>query len=299
MKSNCPLCTSEKHKILGKPRTNSISQGFIDCEYSIVQCSNCCVYYVHPPISFSDKQWADLYNSEYFSSQSNWLIKKRALELSQRFDKAISYIGQKQISFLDVGAGEGKTLIEGAKRGWDVTGIDIVDNRIDLAKRSGIKFLQGKFLEIDIPENNFDFIYLDSVLEHVLTPKEYLLKINKILKPGGIVYTGVPNEDSLFNDIRKFAFFILGKKNISEKIKPFDSPYHVIGFNKKSLGFIFERTNLKIKFMRNFGRKFDFLSNTPYQKGFWIGLFFLFPIEFIGNLLGRDVYFEAYLTKEK
>lgn len=137
------------------------------------------------------------------------------------------------------------------------------------------------------------------MLEHVLTPKEYLLKINKILKPGGIVYTGVPNEDSLFNDIRKLAFFILGKKNISEKIKPFDSPYHVIGFNKKSLGFIFERTNLKIKFMRNFGRKFDFLSNTPNQKGFWIGLFFLFPIEFIGNLLGRDVYFEAYLTKEK
>ena len=139
--------------------------------------------------------------------------------------------------------------------------------------------------------------YLDSVLEHVLNPKEYLLKINSILKVGGVVYIGVPNEDCMFNDIRKLLFQLLGMKDISEKIKPFDSPYHVIGYNKESLEFIFNKTNLKTKFMRNFGRKFEFLSHTTSQRGFWIGLFLL-PIEFIGNILNRDVYYEAYISKE-
>lgn len=227
------------------------------------------------------------------------MLRKRETELSQRFNQALSFIGSKNISFLDIGAGEGKTLLEGLRRGWNVTGIDIVDNRINTAKSPEVKFIKARFLDYEFPINQYDFIYLDSVLEHVLNPKEYLQKINRILKPGGIVYVGVPNEDSLFNDIRKIAFALTGKKHLSEKIKPFDSPYHVIGFNKKSLEFIFERTNFKIKFMRNFGRKLDFLSHSPNQKGFWIRLFFLFPVEFIGNLLGRDVYFEAYLTKEK
>jgi 2-polyprenyl-3-methyl-5-hydroxy-6-metoxy-1,4-benzoquinol methylase len=62
------------------------------------------------------------------------LLRKRETELSQRFNQAISFIESKNISFLDIGAGEGNTLLEGQKRGWNVTGIDIVDNRIDQAK---------------------------------------------------------------------------------------------------------------------------------------------------------------------
>jgi 2-polyprenyl-3-methyl-5-hydroxy-6-metoxy-1,4-benzoquinol methylase len=298
MNSKSPLCENIQHALFGKPKTNSVSQQFVDQDYNVVQCINCKVYYVHPLITFTDEQWAKLYNNEYFAEQSTWLLHKREVELSQRFNQALSFIGSKNISFLDIGAGEGKTLLEGLKRGWNVAGIDIVDNRIDQAKHEDIKFFKGKFLEHEFEINQYDFIYLDSVLEHVLNPKEYLQKINRILKPGGIVYVGVPNEDSLFNDIRKIAFALTGKKHLSEKIKPFDSPYHVIGFNKKSLNFIFDKTNFKIKYMRNFGRKFDFLSCSPNQKGFWLGLFFLFPVEFIGNLLGRDVYYEAYLTKE-
>ncbi|MCL5030937.1 MAG: hypothetical protein M1480_18175 [Bacteroidetes bacterium] len=79
--------------------------------------------------------------------------------------------------------------------------------------------------------------------------------------------------------------------------RPFDSPYHVIGFNLNSLKFLIRKLDLEIKYVRNFGRKFDFLSFTPNKKGFWISLFFLFPIEIIGNLIKRDVYIEAYLTK--
>ena len=298
MESTCPICNDRRYKIIGKPRTNRISEAIIDKDYYVVQCLNCKVYYVSPQISFSRSQWAKLYNSEYFSLQSKWLLEKRANELTERFSKALKHLPQNNISFLDVGTGEGKALIEGLKRNWNVTGIDIVDNRIEEAKSENINFITANFLEYNFPVNHFDFIYFDSVLEHVINPLEYLHKIKKILKENGIVYVGIPNEDSLFNYVRKFIFYLIGRKNISVKIKPFDSPYHVIGFNKKSLSHIFNKTNLSVIYMRNFGRKFDFLGHKINQKGFWIGLLFLLPVEFIGKLIKKDVYFEVFLTKK-
>lgn len=300
MVNNCPVCGSKGYVILGKSKTNSISDKFINKDYNVVKCNNCYSYFVLPQIEFSNEQWSLLYNSEYFSCQSKWLIKQRAKELKQRFDKAKYYLKDKNnIKFLDVGAGEGKTLIEGIGRGWEVTGIDIVDNRIENAKINKIKFTKAKFLEHEFPENYFDFIYLDSVLEHVLNPIEYLIKIKRILKTNGILYVSVPNEDSLFNDVRRIVFNVIGRKGITEKLKPFDSPYHVIGFSFTSFKYLMNKTDLGIKYFRNIGRKFDFLSSPPNKKAFWISLFFLFPIEIIGYIIKRDVYLEAYLTKEK
>lgn len=299
MKTSCPICNNTEHDRIGLGKTNSISVKFIENKYEIVKCKHCECYYVYPQITFTDSQWSELYHSEYFGNQSEWLIKKRSKELSQRLDR-VNALSQsiEKIKLLDIGTGEGNLLIEGLKRGWDVTGIDIVDNRKSSAKKSEIKFIRAKFLESDFKAETFDFIYLDSVLEHVLQPKEYLLKAAKILKKGGIIYIGVPNEDCLFNDVRKMIFYFIGRKKISSKIKPFDSPYHVVGFNKSSLNFLFSETNLKIKYFRNFGRKFNFLSSKPSNKAFWISLIFLLPIEFLSNWIGRDVYYEVYLTKE-
>lgn len=299
MNQSCPVCSSNNFNIVGDPKPNKIALKFFNKDYKVVKCNNCSTYYVQPFIDFTDSQWAELYNSEYFSFQSEWLSNKRKKELSERFNKATSFLKDPdKINFLDIGAGEGKTLIEGLNRNWNVTGIDIVDNRIEEAKSDQINFLSGKFLEIDLPENSFDFIYLDSVLEHVLQPVEYLMKIKKILKPGGILYLGIPNEDCLFNFIRKFVFRIMGRGNISEKLKPFDSPYHVVGFNKSSFNYLINKTNFRVKYFRNFGRKFDFLSYKISSKAFWIGFFFLLPVEYIGYLTKTDVYFEAYLTKD-
>ena len=300
MKDFCPICNSTDRRVIGTPKTNPISSKFINKEYKVVQCSNCQLYYVSPLIDFNNTQWADLYNSEYFANQSEWLIKRRKKEIAGRFETAKKFATNKnnKLKYLDVGAGEGKGLLEALQLGWEPTGIDIVDNRLQEAKLPGIKFIQSNLLESNLPENYFDFIYVDSVIEHVLNPFEYLSRIKNLLSVGGVIYIGVPNEDCLFNSVRRLVFNMTGKKNESEKIKPFDSPYHVIGFNDNSLKYFFDKMNLKVLKKRNFGRKFDFLSFPPDSKSFWINLFFLFPIEYPGQLLQKDIYFEAYLTKE-
>jgi SAM-dependent methyltransferase len=299
MNDCCPICKSNEKKEIGLPKTNSISKKFVNEDFKVVQCSNCELYYVSPPINFSSNQWSELYNNEYFSNQSNWLIKKRKKELAERFDIAKNLIENKnpKLRYLDIGAGEGKGLLEAYARGWETIGIDIVDNRLSEAKLPDIKFIKANLLEADLPQNFYDFIYVDSVIEHVLNPFDYLTKIKTLLSNGGVIYIGVPNEDCLFNNVRKLVFVATGKKNESEKIKPFDSPYHVVGFNHYSLNYFFNRLELKVLKKRNFGRKFDFLSYSPKSKSFWINLFFLFPVEYPGQLVHKDVYLEAYLTK--
>ncbi len=121
MKNNCPICDCNENVFMGNPKTNSISRKFVNEKYFVAKCKNCTAYYVSPKITFSDKQWEKLYNSNYFSNQSNWLIKKREMELKQRFDIAEKFLIEKsnKINFLDIGTGEGKALVEARRRGWE------------------------------------------------------------------------------------------------------------------------------------------------------------------------------------
>ncbi len=161
----------------------------------------------------------------------NGILKRGKLDSKERMNKAAGFTSNKIDNFLDIGCGEGYSLIEAKSRGWNVYGLDITDHRMETAKASSIKFINADLINSNLPSDFFDIIYLDSVLEHVYNPSDYLSEIKRILKKGGILYLGVPNEDSLFNDVRKILYKIT-RKNITEKIKPFQSPYHINGFNR-------------------------------------------------------------------
>jgi Methylase involved in ubiquinone/menaquinone biosynthesis len=293
----CPVCGAEKYVITGKPVVNKTAQSIIKEDYSVVQCSRCSLYFVAPQIDFTAEERKLLYNPDYFSVQTEWLVKKRENELIQRMEIFERFVKSDEINFLDIGCGEGNTLSAALAKGWKVNGIDITDNRIEKAKDKKINFTEGMFLETEYKPDSFDIIYIDSVLEHVVDPFGYLKEIRRILKKGGVIYVGVPNEDSLQNDIKKIVYNFTGKKHIAKQLKPFDTPYHIIGFNRKSLKEAVERAGLKIVKLHNFGRKFEFLGVPRGSKGFYIQLFLL-PFEFLGMITGRDVYFEALLTKE-
>jgi 2-polyprenyl-3-methyl-5-hydroxy-6-metoxy-1,4-benzoquinol methylase len=85
------------------------------------------------------------------------------------------------------------------------------------AKIPEIKFIKSSLLDANLQENYFDFIYVDSVVEHVLNPVEYLTKIKSLLRPGGVIYIGIPNEDCLSNSIRKLIFKLRERRKNQKK----------------------------------------------------------------------------------
>ena len=292
----CPVCNSDDFKKIGTPVIDKKAAGYIRNEYTVVQCNSCNYYFVTPKIDFSQDEWQKLYDDNYFPDMTSWHQRQRLNDVKNRLDWINSNYNKEVKYFLDIGCGEGLALIEADKREWSASGIDISDNRIEAAKNKKINFMNGNLLSANLPDEYFDCAYMDSILEHLIEPVSYLNELNRILKKGGIVYIGVPNEDSLFNTIKRIVYNITGKKNISEKIKPFALPYHIGGFNKKSIYRIAQSSNFKVAAINNFAARFEFKKYKPLTKGFWLHLFLL-PIDLLAIILKREAYYEVLLMK--
>ncbi len=96
---------------------------------------------------------------------------------------------------LDIGCGRGDNAIMLAINGFDVTGIDIVEDAITDAKAKAIKhhvkvnFVVGNVLQMDrlFMEAEFDTV-IDSGLFHVMTDEErpvFAWQIHRVLKSSG------------------------------------------------------------------------------------------------------------------
>lgn len=101
------------------------------------------------------------------------------------------------IRVLDVGCGNGWFLaIPLARRGFDVTGIDLHQPSIERARQlsdslPNARFVVGTVRELEA--TRFDVIILSEILEHVTDPKELLLSTLEHLMPEGLVVVTVPN----------------------------------------------------------------------------------------------------------
>jgi SAM-dependent methyltransferase len=292
----CPVCNESQFNVIGKPRIGIKAGRVVKKDYKIVECDKCGFYYLYPKLELTAEEWQILYDLEYFTPINNWHLMRRKRDLKKRFNKMQSLSDQKEIKYLDVGAGEGYGLIEAVDRGWETYGIDITDHRISDAKNIKIQFKQAELIHANFPHNHFNFIYVDSVLEHVPNPMEQLKELNRILSPGGIVYIGVPNENSLFTIIQQIVFNFSGRAGESSRLKPFASPYHIGGFTRNSLKLAIQKSGLSIMKLRNFASKSDILCTKFLSRDFLVSAFYL-PISIVAYPLRMEIYFEAYLTK--
>jgi SAM-dependent methyltransferase len=294
----CPVCNSIEYKVLGNPKLpkNNL-QNFIRHNYKVVKCSSCNFYYVNPKIDLGVEEWSHFYNDEYFPTLNNWHFNTRTRDIKTRISKLDSFTASESKNFLDIGCGEGYTIFEANNREFKTFGIDISDNRIPDIKNPKITFYEGDLLKAKFPNSFFDIIYMDSVLEHLVDPVLYLLEINRVIKKDGAIYIGVPNEDSLFDKFRALVFKLVYRGKIASEIKPFLPPFHVSGFNKKSLKLIIEKTGFDLIVMNNFATRFEFRKYAPNTIGFWIHLGTL-PLELLAILLKKEKYLEVYLQKK-
>ncbi len=99
----------------------------------------------------------------------------------------------KPCKVLDVGCGEGFYAIYLASKGFDVTGIDISENAIKLAKGNAAKHnVKIKFMSLDVADldeinNKFDFVLEWAILHHIPPEQrnKYLENIKRILNEKG------------------------------------------------------------------------------------------------------------------
>jgi len=99
---------------------------------------------------------------------------------------------------LEVGCGAGYLAIELAKRVRTVTGIDVSDRILKVARAhtvNGIEFLRVDGVELPFPTDSFHLVYSIEVFEH-LHPDDalkHLREARRILRPGGKLWALTPN----------------------------------------------------------------------------------------------------------
>lgn len=112
---------------------------------------------------------------------------------------------------LDVGCGAGDAAVYFAKRGADVTAIDLSPHMLrvteQLADRHGVsvKTKESAIGRIGFPDETFDIVYAANVLHHV-DIKAALAEIHRVLKKGGIFCSWDPlAHNPIINLYRKLS----------------------------------------------------------------------------------------------
>ncbi len=148
-------------------------------------------------------------------------------------------------SILDIGAATGSFLTIAKQRGWQVAGVEISDYAAAAARGRGLAVQTGTLDNAVFAPHSFDVITLWDVFEHLPDPNLTLLKITKLLKPGGIVVMNMPNAGSAVAKI-------LGR--FWPLIIP---PEHIRLFNPKNLSMILNKHDFTVIEIGNIGKKFQ------------------------------------------
>ena len=228
-----------KTKVLGR-RLNQ-SQGRnpktkIGITTTVVQCPNCDLIFSNPlPIPFDLQDHygippEDYWTPEYFKISNN-LFQNEIRRLKELKDLAPG------MKALDIGAGLGKVMKVLENTGLDTYGIEPSKPFHERAiSQMGIKpdRLQQVMIEdAEFPENEFDFITLGAVLEHLYDPSDAILKALKWAKSDGLIHIEVPSAHWLVNRLINL-YYKFRRMDYVGNISPMHEPFHLYEFGLDS-----------------------------------------------------------------
>lgn len=108
----------------------------------------------------------------------------------------IKYLPKDVKKIIDIGCGNGAfALVLREQTKAETWGIEFMDAQAQVAAQKLDTVFSGpceNFID-ELPDNYFDAIYFNDVLEHLVDPYMVLGKIKKKLAPNGVVISSIPN----------------------------------------------------------------------------------------------------------
>jgi len=170
---------------------------------------------------------------------------------------SLRYKLPKRSKILDLGCGRGEFLRGFIRCGLNGYGVD--QSTIAKSVCPEAEILQSDLKNEPLPynDNSFDAIFSKSVLEHFYYPEKLVMEIHRIVKPGGLVITMVPDWESVY--------------------KTFYEDYtHRTPFTANSLKDIFLINGFDDVKVEKF-RQLPFLWSFPYLQPFCSAVAFMAP----------------------
>ena len=93
--------------------------------------------------------------------------------------------------WLDVGCGDGKLLGRAAPF-YECVGLEPSPIAAAEVRAKGFQVIESTLEDARIEPQSFDVVLLDSVIEHVTSPRQILTIVNRVLRPGGVAVLKTP-----------------------------------------------------------------------------------------------------------
>jgi 2-polyprenyl-3-methyl-5-hydroxy-6-metoxy-1,4-benzoquinol methylase len=220
--SQCRLCGAGELRTVysGPIRAGGAESGTVD-GFRILGCRECGIEFLDP---FPDN------TAEYYSGKEYWedhhgpldvakLHKKHGPE-QRRWFYEVGAQNLRRMDLVDLGCGIGIFLDMAKGIAASTSGVEPAAHFQKHVESSGHKFvLQAQ----DLPADSADVVVSFDTLEHVADPSEFLEQARRVLRTGGQLYIGVPNQNDFL------------KKFVPEYLPFFYHLSHLFYFNESAL----------------------------------------------------------------
>lgn len=195
----------------------------------------------------------------------------------------------KDAKILDLGCDDGLWTLKLAKKigSSNIYGIDVINERLEIAKKSRIITKNSDLNNIfPFNDNFFDVIHADQVIEHIAFLDNFISEIQRILKPGGYVIISTENGSSwhnIFASIMGWQIFSL--TNISSKKLGVGNPLAILGGKVIDLPSWTHKTIFNYRGLKDFFSIYGFENIKIHGAGYY-------PLpSFLGQIDPRHSHF--------
>ena len=217
-------------------------------ETAIVRCRSCGLLFPDPFPFPREPQELYGHPDEYFGVTD---IRERLEGFRGLADEVARRTGLARPRLLDVGCGRGELVHVARERGWDAIGTEFADAMIAEARdRYGVALLRQSVEELAAAKlPPFDAVILSAILEHVHDPDSMIASVRAITRPGSVVYIDTPREPNLLTILGGASNRLRGSR-VVYNLSPSWPPYHVFGFDPRSLRRVLDKHDFEITSLR-------------------------------------------------
>src|ERR1700722_13244151 len=117
-------------------------------------------------------------------------------DVSQNINALLQYMeGHPPFTILDFGCGPGRDLKTFTDRGHVAVGLEGSAEFVAIAREHGHQIWKQNFLELKLPDNEFDGVFANASLFHVPSQElpRVLRELRETLKPRGVLFSSNPH----------------------------------------------------------------------------------------------------------
>ena len=162
-------------------------------EFTVLRCAGCGTERLDPMPT--EAELDDAYGAAYYEEHSPDTGSAGALRrLAWRTEmRSLTPFLRPGARVLELGCGTGSFLALIRERfGAEVTGVERSPEAAKLARRRGVRVVEGTLMDAGLSDRGFDVVIMRHVLEHVPDPRALLAETRRILGGRGALFLTIP-----------------------------------------------------------------------------------------------------------